>query len=133
MDDDDFVQKSPLDSASKSKSVSKCDGKFVHPLPVTPKQFKGSVPQRVSESENSTAVAGNLTETDESVLCGRGDWFTIRKCQRGGLFSSPSQGRNEKWEQLKTWIFFIYSIDTIFNEIVTIFKAEIAAGVYYED
>ena len=47
-DDDDFVEKLSHDSASKSKSVSKGDGKFVVFLPVTPKKDSGSGRERVN-------------------------------------------------------------------------------------
>ena len=60
IEDDDFVEKSSQDSASKSKG-SKDDSKFVRPLPVTPKaKEKLSGCKRVSESDDSTAVAEKL-------------------------------------------------------------------------
>ena len=71
MDDDDFVEDLSQNSTSKSKSVSKSDAKFALPRPVTPKRDKPPARDRVSESDNSTAVAGNLTETDESALTSR--------------------------------------------------------------
>ena len=44
------------------------------------------------------------------------------------LLSSPSPGRPEQLELVKTWSRSIYSIESIFNEIVTIFKAEQATA-----
>ena len=43
----------------------------MQPRQVTPKKDNGSVRERVSVLDNSTAVAGNLTETDESALPSR--------------------------------------------------------------
>ena len=60
MDDDDFVEQLSEDSTSKLKSVSRADAKFALPRPVTSKKDKPVVRERVSESENSTAVAGNV-------------------------------------------------------------------------
>ena len=125
MEDDDFVDKSSQGSASQSKSVLKDDGKFVQPHPVTPKKDRGSGRQRVSESDNSTAVAGNLTETDELVLPSREVTSAEEviasqsECatEEDSLFSSPSPGRPEKWELVKTFIVSRYSIDTIFVDI----------------
>ena len=71
MDDDDFVEKMSQDSGSKLKSVSKSDAKFVQPQLVAPKKARAPGKDRVSESENSTAVGGQLTETDESALLPR--------------------------------------------------------------
>ena len=63
MEDDVFVDKSSQDS----KGVSRDDGKFVRPLPVTTKaQEKSSGRKRVSETDDSTAVAGKLIKTDDS-------------------------------------------------------------------
>ena len=57
MKDDDFVDKSSQGCASQSKSVSRDDGKFVRPLPVTTKaQEKSSGRKRVSETDDSTAL-----------------------------------------------------------------------------
>ena len=67
MEGNDFVDKSSHDCASKSKG-GKDDSKFVCPLPVTPKaKEKSSGRKRVSESDDSTAVAGNLIKTDDSL------------------------------------------------------------------
>ena len=67
MDDDDFVEKSSQGSASRLKGVSIDDGKFVRPLPVTTKaQEKSNGRKRVSETVDSTAVAGKLIKTDDS-------------------------------------------------------------------
>ena len=66
MDDNDFVEKSSQGSASHSKGVSMDDGKFVRPLPVTTKaKEKSSGRKRVSETDDSTAVAGKLIKTDD--------------------------------------------------------------------
>ena len=60
-------RKSSQGSASHSKGVSIDDGKFVRPLPVTTKaQEKSSGRKRVSETDDSTAVAGKLIKTDDS-------------------------------------------------------------------
>ena len=65
MKGNDFVDKSSQGSASKSKGA-KDDSKFVRPLPVTPKaKEKLSGHKRVSESADSTTVAGNLIKTDD--------------------------------------------------------------------
>ena len=67
MDNEDFVEKSSQGSVSHSKGVSRDDGKFVRPLPVTTKaQEKSSGRKRVSETDDSTAVAGKLIKTDDS-------------------------------------------------------------------
>ena len=67
MEDDDFVDKTSQGSASHSKGVSRDDGKFVRPLPVTNKaQEKSSGRMRVPETDDSTTVAGKLIETDDS-------------------------------------------------------------------
>ena len=64
MDDDYFVEKSFQASASHLKGVSRDDGKYVRPLPVTTKaQEKSSGRKRVSETDDSTAVAGKLIKT----------------------------------------------------------------------
>ena len=65
------MEKLSQDSGPKSKSVSKSDAKFVQPHPVTRKKDRAPGNERVSESENSTAVAGQLIETDESALPSR--------------------------------------------------------------
>ena len=65
MQDDDFVEEVTHKSTSKAKSVSISDAQFVPPRPLTPRKEKPS--GRVTDSENSTAVASNLTETDESA------------------------------------------------------------------
>ena len=136
MDDDDFVEDLSQNSTSKSKSVSRSDAKFAPPRPVTPKKDRVVVRERVSESENSTAVAGNVTETDESTLTS-GDITSAEdvlgsqsECatEEDSLLSSPSPGKPKQWELVKTWIRSGYSMDTIFGEIVTICKAEQAAA-----
>ena len=43
MDEDDFLDKLSQVSALKSKIVSKCDGKFLQPSPVTHKKDRGGV------------------------------------------------------------------------------------------
>ena len=48
--------------------------------------------------------------------------------EEDSLFSSPSSGKPEQWELVKTWIRSGYSIDTIFQEIVAICKVEQAAA-----
>ena len=65
MEGNDFVDKSSQGSASKLKGA-KDDSKFVRPLPVTPKaKEKSSGRKRVSESADSTTVAGKLIKTDD--------------------------------------------------------------------
>ena len=65
MEGDDFVDKSSQVSASKSKG-GKDDSKFVHPLTVTTKAKENSSGRkRVSESDDSTTVAGKLIKTDD--------------------------------------------------------------------
>ena len=71
MDDDDFVEEVTQKSTSKAKSVSKSDAQFVPPRPMTPKKDKPPGRDRLTDSENSTAVAANLTETDGSALTSR--------------------------------------------------------------
>ena len=61
MEGNDFVDKSSQGSASKSKGA-KDDSKFVRPLSVTE---KSSGRKRVSESADSTTVAGKLIKTDD--------------------------------------------------------------------
>ena len=83
-------------------SVSNADGKFVQPSLVTPKKGRGLVLVSVSESENSTAVAENLTETDESALPSREitnaeEVFASQsECgtEEESLLGSPSPGRS---------------------------------------
>ena len=78
---------------------------------------------RVSKSDNSTAVLGNLTETDESGLPCREATSTEEvmasqsECatEQDSLFGSPSPDRPEKWELVKTWIVSRFSIDAIFQ------------------
>ena len=65
MEGNDFVDKSCQGSASKSKGA-KDDIMFVRPLPVTPKaKEKSSGRKRVSESADSTTVAGKLIKSDD--------------------------------------------------------------------
>ena len=71
MDDDDFVEELSQKSTSKAKCASKSDAQFVPPRPVTPREDKPSGRDRMTDSENSTAVAANLTETDDSALTSR--------------------------------------------------------------
>ena len=133
MDDDDFVEEGIQKTTSKAKSVSKSDAQFVPPRPVTPRKEKPS--GRVTDSE--TAVASNLTETDESAVPSR-DITSAEEVVRShsecpteedSLFSSPSSGKPEQWELVKTWIRSGYLINTIFGEIVAICKVEqLAAG-----
>jgi len=61
------VDKSSQGSASKSKGgKDDSESKFVRPLPVTPKaKKKSSGRKRVSESVDSTTVAGKLIKTDD--------------------------------------------------------------------
>ena len=134
MQDDDFVEEVTQKSTSKATSVSKSDAQFVPPRPVTPRKEKPS--GSVTDSENSTAVASNLTETDESALPSR-DITSAEvvlgsqsECptEEDSLLSSPSSGKPEHWELVKTWIRSGYSIDTIFNEIVTMCKVEQTAA-----
>ena len=128
MDDDDFVEEVTQKSISKAKSNSRSDAHFVQPRPVPLKKEKPSA--RVTDSENSTAVAGNLTETDDSALPSRditsAEEFvgSHSECptEEDSLFSSPSSAKPEQWELVKTWIRSVYSIDTIFGEIVAIAK-----------
>ena len=133
MQDDDFVEEGIQKSTSNAKSVSKSDAQFVPPRPVTPRKEKPS--GRVTDSENSTAVASNLTETDESSLLSREItsaeevvWSQSCPTEEDSLFSSQSSGKPEQWELVKTWIRSGYSIDTIFEEIVAICKVEQAAA-----
>ena len=61
MEGNDFVDKLSQGSASHSQGVSRDDEKFVRPLPATPKaKEKSSGSKRVSESADSTTVAGKL-------------------------------------------------------------------------
>ena len=53
------------------KGVSRDDGKFAQPLPVTPKKLRAAVNDCASKSDKSTVVAELSTETDESVLPSR--------------------------------------------------------------
>ena len=77
---------------------------LVLPRPVTPKKYRGSVQERMSKSEKSTAVAGNLTETDESALPSREITSAEEvigsqsECgtEENSLFSSPSPGKPEQ-------------------------------------
>ena len=132
MDNDDFVEKSSQASASHSKGVSRDDGKFAQPLPVTPKKIRAAVNDRASESDKSTAVAELSTETDESVLPSRevtsADEVIPSQSEAAteedSVLSSPCPGRSEKWEMLKTWMVSRYSMDTILLEITNILKAE---------
>ena len=133
MDDDNFVEEGIPKTTSKAKSVSRSDAQFVPPRPVPPKKEKPSA--RVTDSENSTDVAGNLTETDDSALPFRDitsaeevvGSFSECPTEDDSLFSSPT--KPEQWELVKTWIRSVYSIDTIFEEIVAICKVEqLAAG-----
>ena len=103
---------------------------------MTPKKGRAGLREHMSESENSTAVAGNVTETDESSMTSR-DITSAEdvlgsqsECvtEEESLLSSPSPGKPEQWELVKTWIRSSYSIETIFNEIETICKAEQAAA-----
>ena len=87
---------------------------------MTPKKGRVVVRERVSESENSTAVAANVTKTDEStrtsrdipsaedVLGSQSECAT----EEDSLLSSPSPGKPEQWELVKTWIRSGSSIDT---------------------
>jgi len=135
MDDDDFVAEGFKKSISKAKSTSRSDAQFVAPRPVTPRKEKTS--PRVTDSENSTAVAGNLTETDDSALPSR-DITSAEEVvgshsecptEDDSLFSSPTSAKPEQWELVKTWIRSVYSINTIFEEIVAMCKVEqLAAG-----
>ena len=92
VEDDDFVDKSSQGSASKSKGA-KDDSKFVHPLPLSPKPTgKSSGPERVSESEDSTAVSGRNTETDESY---QNSHDVTSEEDLLGLHSDPQCGTEE--------------------------------------
>ena len=91
----------------------------------------------MTDSETSTAVASNSTETDESAVPSREITSAEEvvgshsECptEEDSLFSSPSSGKPEQWELVKTWIRSGYSIDTIFQEIVAICTVEqLAAG-----
>ena len=138
MNDDDFVENLSEKSTSKSKSVSRSDAKFAIPRLVTPKKVKAPVRDRALESKNSTAVAGNLTETDESARTSRDitsaedvmDSQSECDTEEESLLSSPSPGKSEQRELIKTWIRTGYSIEAIFNEIVTICKTEQSASGY---
>ena len=77
------------------------------PRPVIPKKEKPS--GRVTDSENSTAVASNLTETDDSAVPSR-DITSAEEVvgshsecptEEDSLFSSPSSGKPEQWELVK--------------------------------
>ena len=135
MEDDDFVEEGIQKTTSKAKAGFKTDAQFVPPRPVTPRKEKPT--GRVTDSETSTAVASNLTETDESALPSREitsaeelvGSHSEYPTEEDSLFSSPSPGKPEQWELVKTWIRSGYSIDTIFGEIVAICKVEqLAAG-----
>ena len=79
----------------------------------------------------------NLTETDDSALPSR-DITSAEEVvgshsecptEDDSLFSSPSSAKPEQWELVRTWIRSVYSIDTIFEEIVAMCKVEqLAAG-----
>ena len=99
---------SSIGKGSGPKGGAKDDTKFVQPQPITtPRKDKLSELESVSESENSTAVSGNLTGTDDSVQPSR--YITSAEEVMGSqsecvteeesLFSSPSQGSISQWER----------------------------------
>ena len=114
MDDDDFVEEGIQKTSCKAKSKSRSEAQFVPPRPVTPRKEKSY--GRVTDSENSTAVAGNLTETDDSAVSSR-DITSAEEVigshsecptEEDSLFSSPSSGKPEQWELVKTCNIFAF-------------------------
>ena len=95
---------------------------------MTPRKEKST--GRVTDSETSTAVASNLTETDESAVPSREITRAEElvgshsECptEEDSLFSSPSSGKPEQWELVKTWIRSSYSIDTILAKLLLFAK-----------
>ena len=72
MDDDNLASKrSKLSAESKAEDEISAK-RFKHPLPLSPRQTERlTSSMRLSESEESTVVAGRITETDESATPSR--------------------------------------------------------------
>ena len=72
IDDEDAFDGKRGDTARSSSVPWKSDKTFKAPQPLSPMQNAGvGSRDRMSESEDSTALAGRLTETDESVCASR--------------------------------------------------------------
>ena len=94
------MEKSSQGSASHSKSVSRDDGKFVRPLPVTPKaKEKSSGRKRVSETDDSTAVAGKLIKTDDCQQPSRD--VSSTEDQKDSQLECAKKGRFTFWQSRK--------------------------------
>ena len=77
IDDEDAFDGKRGDTARSSSVPWKSDKRFKAPQPLSPIQNAGvGSRDRMSESEDSTALAGRLTETDESV-CAAGSQSAV--------------------------------------------------------
>ena len=77
----------------------------------------------MTETEESALPSREVTSAEE-VIASQSECATEEK----SLFSSPSPGRPEKWELVKTWFVSRYSIDSIFVDITSILKAEMTTA-----
>ena len=117
--------------------VSKCAGvrdakKFVHPGPMSPSlRGKSFGRERVSELEDSAAVAGKLTQTDVSFYpsCDvsiadevQGSKFAVCSAldcpaEEESPFGSPCPGSKSGWELVRRWDMGKHTGDSVFLEI----------------
>ena len=119
-------------AASKSAGVQD-EHIFVYLLPLSPKpKGKLSGSKQLSKSEDSTAVAGRLSETDESYQPSRDVTSaddlpgsqSAPKCwtEEDSLFGS--QGNSARWELAKQWELQKCTGDAVFHETLQIMKVE---------
>jgi len=125
-DDDDFVYK-PAKAAPAASVASKTDQKFKAPEPLSPrKNVACGSRDRVSESEDSTAVAGRLTETEESVRASQ-DITSTDDVTGGGddddcVIASPSS--SETWECVRRFNVGRETEGAVFDMVSTILNQE---------
>jgi len=125
-DDDDFVYK-PAKAAPAASVASKTDQKFKAPEPLSPrKNVACGSRDRVSESEDSTAVAGRLTETEESVRASQ-DITSTDDVTGGGedddcVIASPSSSAT--WECVRRFNMGRETEGAVFDMVSTILNQE---------
>ena len=125
-DEDDFVAK-PAKAATAALAASKSDQKFKAPQPLSPrKNVACASHDRVSESEDSTAVAGRLTETDESVRASQ-DATSTDDVAGGGEDDNcfiVSPGSSATWECVRRFNMGRETEGAVFDMVSTIFNQE---------
>jgi len=130
MEEDDENSLNSGHSVPTKSLGSRSDNRFKPPLPLSPKpSISSGGRERLSESEDSTALAGRLTETDESVHASLDVTSAdeVPELQSGVeeddcVIGSPSVGGG--WEVARRFNMKKQTVDSVFDQVAAIMNAE---------